>query len=102
MLVYAYVRRLWRNIVMASPIKKHKAKEDRVAQVLRGAVAQALVENKAHIMLDARPCSIEIGRNAKKELVWNVKIYTLDGPETLDTVSLIRKIENQIEEQFKS
>ena len=86
---------------MADPLKKSKEKGKIMQAAIRSAVQLAMNENKAHVMLDARPCSIEVGRNTKGELSWNVKLYTIDPAETLDTVATIRAIEEQILTKFR-
>lgn len=81
---------------MANPLEKSIKRN----ALLRQAVAEAATQAKVHVMMDARPCSIEIGRNAKGELTYNIKIYTIDAQETFDTVKEIRKIEQEIKDKF--
>lgn len=82
---------------MASPAKKLKEHQD-----IRSAIALAAVQGRAHVIVDARPCSIEIGRNAKGELSWNAKIYCEDAKATLDSVGHIKTIEDAINEKFNN
>jgi len=69
-------------------------------RVVRQAVRKALKEGKVNLILDAKPCSIEIGATASSMLVWKVKIYEEDAKAILSTVPVIKKIKQEITKQF--
>ena len=82
---------------MASPQKKQMVKRD----FLREAVFKALLHNEAKILVDSRPCSLEITRGRNNELSWNIKLYSVDGAAVLDSVRVAKTIEDEIRCQFK-
>ena len=83
---------------MASPQKKQKVVAD---DWVRNAVLQAIRNKSQSVLIDSRPCSLEITRGRNNELSWNIKLYSVDGAAVLDSVRVAKTIEEEIKRQFK-
>ena len=86
---------------MASPLKKQKHKEIVKHDCIRKAIGEACDSGKANIVIDAKPCSLEITRGRNNEYSWNIKLYIVDGAATFNGVSVIKQIDDEIRRQFK-
>ena len=83
---------------MASPQKKQMVMQ---RTGIRKAIADAIESKSTSVLVDSRPCSLEITRGRNNELSWNIKLYSVDGAAVLDSVKVAKTIEDEIRRQFK-
>lgn len=86
---------------MSNPQTKRMHKKVIADREVRAAIKKAFKEGSVNVVLDAKPCSLEISRSTSGILSWKAKLYTKDARETLDSVSMIAQIESEIKRSFK-
>jgi hypothetical protein len=67
---------------------------------IRSAVTRAIAENKVSVVIDGRPCSIEVSKNYKGELSYTLKLYTRDAQEIENSIPKLKQIEDKIKSSF--
>lgn len=85
---------------MAKPNDKKRIVKAVGDAEVRAAVTRAITENKAHVVLDGRPCSLEVTKGLRGEIGFNMKIYTRDAQEMKDSIPLLVEIKDILEETF--
>jgi hypothetical protein len=56
---------------------------------------------KTVIVIDDRPCSLEVNKTAKGDFTFSMKVYVKDANDMLATIPSLRKIRAKLEKDFK-
>ncbi len=78
--------------------KKSKKKQD----LRKRAIEEAIDDKRAQVIIDDRPCSVEVNRTAKGDYTFSLKVYVRDQQEMLGVIPDLNKIRKEIEKKFKS
>jgi hypothetical protein len=87
---------------MVKPQAKRSTKKVLADVAIRKAVRKAVREGRTNIVIDAKPCSLEVSKSTSGIIAWKVKIYSADAGEVLDSVSKVKRIREKIDEHFGS
>ena len=85
---------------MSNPATKRLGKKVLADRDARALVRKAKKEGKIHVVVDAKPCSLEISKSTSGIIAWKVKIYSIDSQETHQSVKDIKKISEAIAKEF--
>jgi len=85
---------------MLKPQNKRSTRRVLADTAMRKAVKMAIKEGKIDVVLDAKPCSLEISKSTSGIFSWKVKIYSADAGEVLQSVEKVKRIKDVIQESF--
>ena len=64
-------------------------------------IGDAIEHGKAVVLLEERPCSVEISRTAKGDITFSLKTYVRNEKEMLSVIPELSKIKDAINKQFE-